>query len=47
VLTKFQTQMPTRLAPAEGPAVINGVLVEADDTTRRAVRIERVDREVG
>ncbi|MCX7617440.1 TIGR00282 family metallophosphoesterase [Tepidiforma sp.] len=46
VLNRFLTQMPTRLVPAEGPAVINGVLVEADDRTRRAVRIERVDREV-
>ncbi|MEJ5221885.1 MAG: TIGR00282 family metallophosphoesterase, partial [Tepidiforma sp.] len=46
VLSRFLTQLPTRLVPAEGPAVINGVLVEADDRTRRAVRIERVDREV-
>lgn len=45
VLTRFLTQMPTRLAPAErGPAVLNGVLVTADDRTRRAVTIERVDR---
>ncbi|GIW12663.1 MAG: metallophosphoesterase [Tepidiforma sp.] len=47
VLNRFLTQMPTRLVPAEsGPAVINAVYVEADDTTRRATRIERVDREI-
>lgn len=47
VLSRFLTQMPTRLTPAEGgPAVINGVFIEADDLTRRATRIERLDREI-
>lgn len=47
VLARFLTQLPTRLRPAEeGPAVINGVLVEADPVTRRAVSITRIDREV-
>lgn len=48
VLSRFLTQMPTRLAPATGgPAVLNGLLVEADDTTRRAVSIARCDRVTG
>lgn len=47
VLQRFLTQMPTRLKPAEGPAVINGLLIEADDTTRRATSIVRCDRGMG
>lgn len=44
VLRRFLTQMPTRLPAAKGTAVINGIYVEADDTTQRATRIERCDR---
>ena len=44
VLSRFLTQMPTRLPAAEGPAVLNGLLIEADDTTRRATSITRCDR---
>jgi metallophosphoesterase (TIGR00282 family) len=44
VISRFLTQMPTRLPPAEGPAVINGLLIEADDTTKRATSITRCDR---
>lgn len=47
VLRRFLTQMPTRLPAAKGPAVVNGVFIEADPATRRAVRIERCDRMVG
>lgn len=43
VLNRFRTQMPTRLAPAEGEAILNGVLIEADDRTKRATHIERCD----
>jgi metallophosphoesterase (TIGR00282 family) len=43
VLSRFRTQMPTRLIPAEGEAILNGVLIEADNTTRRATSIERCD----
>ena len=43
VLTRFRTQMPTRLRPAEGEAILNGVLIEADETTKRATHIERCD----
>jgi len=44
VVHRFVTQMPTRLAAAEGPAVLNGLLIEADGTTRRATSIVRCDR---
>jgi len=44
VISRFLTQLPTRLPPAEGPAVLNGVLIEADDKTRRATSIVRCDR---
>ena len=44
VISRFLTQMPTRLPPAEGVAMLNGVLIEADDTTKRATSITRCDR---
>lgn len=44
VISRFLTQMPTRLPPAEGTAMLNGVLIEADDVTRRATSIVRCDR---
>ncbi|MFH1767368.1 MAG: YmdB family metallophosphoesterase, partial [Patescibacteria group bacterium] len=31
--------------PEDGPAIINGVLIEIDPQTRRAIKIERVDLE--
>ncbi len=44
VLSRFLTQMPTRLPAAKGTGMVNGILVEADDTTKRALSIERYDR---
>ena len=46
VLRRFLTQMPTRLPAARGPAVVNGLLIEADPETRLAISIERCDRSV-
>lgn len=43
VLRRFLTQMPTRLPPATGTAVVNGVVLEADDATGRAVSLTRCD----
>jgi metallophosphoesterase (TIGR00282 family) len=43
VLQRFLTQMPTRLPAADGPAVINGVLIEIDDSTAGAKSIVRCD----
>lgn len=45
VLQRFLTAMPVRLQPATGPAILNSVLLDIDDETGRARRIERVDRE--
>jgi hypothetical protein len=46
VVQRFLTQMPTRLAPAEGVARVNGLVVETAADGRTAVSIERYDREV-
>jgi metallophosphoesterase (TIGR00282 family) len=42
VLRKFITGMPSRLDVAKGPAVLEGVIVDIDRTTHRAVSILRV-----
>jgi metallophosphoesterase (TIGR00282 family) len=46
VLSRFLTQMPTRLPAAKGAVQINGLLIEADPETRRATAISRCDRMV-
>ena len=47
VLSRFLTQMPTRLPPAKGVAQLNGLLIEADNATKRAVSITRHDVVLG
>jgi metallophosphoesterase (TIGR00282 family) len=42
VIERFLTQMPVRLAPAEGPAILCAVLIEVDPATGRALSIERI-----
>ena len=45
VLTRFLTAMPKRLSVAErGPAQLNAVLIETDDSSGLATGIQRVDR---
>lgn len=39
---RFLTQVPTRFKPADGQAVLCGALVEADETSGQATRIERL-----
>ena len=47
VLRKFRSGVPVRLPPEKhGPAVFCSVLIEIDDESGRAVRIDRVDREL-
>jgi 2',3'-cyclic-nucleotide 2'-phosphodiesterase len=46
VLSRFLTQMPTRLPAAKGTGMVNGLLIETDDSGR-ATGIERVDRIIG
>ena len=46
VLERFRTGLPQRFTPAEGPCVLNSVLIEIDDDTGRAIEIVRIDRTV-
>ncbi len=41
-IQRFLTQVPTRFKPADGKAILCGVLVEADEASGRATRIERL-----
>ena len=41
-IQRFLSQVPTRFKPAEGKAVLCGALVEADEASGRAIRIERL-----
>lgn len=39
---RFLTQMPTRFTPAQNRLWLNGVVIEADPTTGRAISIQRL-----
>ncbi len=39
---RFLYQTPHRYEPAEGPGVLQGVLVEVDEASRQATRIQRI-----
>ena len=41
-IQRFLTQVPTRFKPADGKAILCGALVEADEASGRATRIERL-----
>ena len=46
VIRRFLTAMPVRLEVASGPdLILNSVLIEVDEETGRARRVQRVDRE--
>jgi 2',3'-cyclic-nucleotide 2'-phosphodiesterase len=46
VIRRFLTAMPVRLEVANGPdLMLNSVLIEVDEETGRARRVQRVDRE--
>ncbi len=47
VLQRFLTLLPVRFDVASGPAQLNGVVVEVDESTGRARRIQRVNRTEG
>jgi metallophosphoesterase (TIGR00282 family) len=47
VLDRFLTGLPQRLTVADGPVVMNSVLIEIDRVSGKATSIERVDRVVG
>lgn len=42
IVTKFITGMPTEFRVAKGPMMLNGVLLEVDDATGRAMAIQRI-----
>jgi 2',3'-cyclic-nucleotide 2'-phosphodiesterase len=47
VLQRFLTLLPVRFDVAPGPSQLNGVVVEVDERTGRARRIQRVNRTEG
>jgi calcineurin-like phosphoesterase len=46
VLSRFLTGIPNRLTVAEGRVMFNGVLVEIDPNSGKAIKIERIYQEV-
>lgn len=46
-IARFVTQLPQRFEPATGPAVLNAVVVDVDDSTGSARSIERVAEYLG
>ena len=44
VLERFRTGLPQRFKPAEGPCVLNSVLINIDPESGRANQIVRIDR---
>lgn len=47
VLYRFLTQMPQSLEPADSsPVLFNSILCEIDATTRKTLRLERIDRQI-
>ena len=42
IIRKFTTCMPVRFELAEGPAVYSALLVEIDNASRKAVKVERI-----
>jgi metallophosphoesterase (TIGR00282 family) len=45
-IRRFLTRMPHRLSVGKGKTALNGIVVEIDDDTGRALSIERIYREV-
>ncbi|MYC34314.1 MAG: TIGR00282 family metallophosphoesterase [Chloroflexi bacterium] len=46
VLERFRTGLPQRFKPADGPCVLNSVLIDIDSETGRAADIVRIDRTI-
>ena len=45
-LERFRTGLPQRFKPADGPCVLNSVLIDIDSETGHATEIVRIDRTV-
>lgn len=43
VIKKFISQLPVRFEVAKGPSQINGIIVEIDEQTGKAQKIQRID----
>ncbi|MBI4288323.1 MAG: TIGR00282 family metallophosphoesterase [Chloroflexi bacterium] len=46
VLRRFLTRLPSRLAVGKGDVVFNGVVVDVDDSSGKAMRISRISKEI-
>ena len=46
VLERFRTGLPQRFKPADGPCVLNSVLIDIDPETGHAGDIVRIDRTI-
>ena len=46
VLERFRTGLPQRFKPAEGPCILNSVLIDIDPQTGHATKIVRIDRSI-
>lgn len=46
VLERFRTGLPQRFKPAEGPCILNSVLIDIDSQTGHATDIVRIDRSI-
>ena len=46
VLQRFLTAIPHHLSVGEGKVMLNAILVKVDDNSGRAIRIDRIYREV-
>jgi 2',3'-cyclic-nucleotide 2'-phosphodiesterase len=45
IVARYLDHLPRRFEVADGPVQFNSVMVDVDDATGRATRIERLDRE--
>ncbi|OGS35491.1 MAG: hypothetical protein A2293_08090 [Elusimicrobia bacterium RIFOXYB2_FULL_49_7] len=46
VIRKFLYEIPVRFEPSESELVFNGAVIRAEDSTGKAVHIERIQRRV-
>ncbi len=42
VIHRFRTSLPARFFPAEGPAILCGLVMEVDDASNKVVALERI-----
>lgn len=47
VINKFINQLPVRFEVAKGPAELNGIIVDIDELTGKALAIKRIKETMG